>query len=53
MRSKFGFLMIALVCVFAASMSVQAEGPPPWAYGFNTPPGAAAPAAAPARSSEI
>ena len=45
MRSKFGFLIIALACVFAAS--VLAEGPPPWAYGFNTPPGAAAPAAAP------
>ena len=46
MRSKFGFLIIALACVFAAS--VLAEGPPPWAYGFNTPPGTAAPAAAPA-----
>jgi cytochrome c553 len=46
MRSKFGFLIIALACVFAAS--VLADGPPPWAYGFNTPPGTAAPAAAPA-----
>ena len=48
MRRKFGFVMIALACVFAASISVLAEGPPPWAYGFTTPPGAAAPAAAPA-----
>ena len=48
MRSKFGFLMMALACVFAASLSVRAEGPPAWAYGFNTPPGAAAPAATPA-----
>ena len=50
MRSKFVFLMITLACVFAASISVLAEGPPPWAYGFDTPPGAAAPAAAPARA---
>ena len=48
MRSKFGFLMIALACVFATSISVLAEGPPPWAYGFTTPPGTAAPAATPA-----
>jgi cytochrome c553 len=48
MRSKFGFLMIVLACVFAASVSLLAEGPPPWAYGFNTPPGAAAPAPPPA-----
>jgi len=50
MRSKLGFLMIALACVFAASVSVLAVGPPPWAYGFNTPPegGAAPPAPAPA-----
>jgi cytochrome c553 len=48
MRSKFGFLIIVLACVFAASVSLLAEGPPPWAYGFNTPPGAAAPAPPPA-----
>src|SRR5262249_18998389 len=48
MRSKFGFLIMALACVFAASLSVRAEGPPAWAYGFNTPAGAGAPAAAPA-----
>jgi cytochrome c553 len=50
MRSKFAFLIVALACVFAASFSVWAAGPPPWAFGFNTPPGenAAPPAPAPA-----
>jgi cytochrome c553 len=50
MRSKFGLLIIALACVFTASISVLAEGPPPWAYGFTTPPGGATapPAVAPA-----
>jgi cytochrome c553 len=50
MRSKFAYLTFALVCVCGASVSVWAEGPPPWAYGFTTPPGdnAAAPAPAPA-----
>jgi len=48
MRSKFGNLMVALASVFATSASVWAEGPPPWAYGFTTPSGTAAPAPAPA-----
>jgi len=50
MRSKFGILLIAVACVFAASVSVRAAGPPPWAYGFTTPPGDAAAAPAPARA---
>lgn len=57
MRTKSGLLIIALafVFVFAASVSVLAVGPPPWAYGFTAPPAAnetapppAAPAAPPA-----
>jgi cytochrome c553 len=50
MRSKFGILLIAVACVFVANVSVRAAGPPPWAYGFTTPPGDAAAAPAPARA---
>jgi cytochrome c553 len=52
MRSKFAFVMIAVACVFAASIALSgagsASGPPPWAYGFETPAGTPAPVAAPA-----
>jgi cytochrome c553 len=44
--------MVAVVCVFAASLALtaanSASGPPPWAYGFETPAGTPAPAPAPA-----
>src|SRR5450432_1821258 len=56
MRSKFAFVIIAVACILAANVALSAAGsgavPPPWAYGFETPPGAPAapapPAAAPA-----
>ena len=40
--------IIQVACAFAILVPIMAEGPPPWAYGFNEPPGAPAPAAAPA-----
>jgi len=43
MRNKIVLVIIAVACIFAASVAVSAAGPPPWAYGFTTPPGAAAP----------
>ena len=49
MRREFGFLMIGAACVFGASILARAADLPPWAYGFNTPPGSTA-AAAPARA---
>lgn len=49
MRSKFGFLTMALACGMAASITALAAELPPWAYGFDTPPGTAA-APAPARA---
>ena len=50
MTSKFATIMLALAGVLAVSFAVSAASstpvPPPWAYGFTTPPGATAPAAA-------
>jgi cytochrome c553 len=52
MTSKITLVIVALACVFAASIVVSAAGPsagpPPWAYGFETPAGTPPPAAAPA-----
>ena len=51
---KFVVLALALACIIAAGvLAAQQQSstavPPPWAYGFATPPGpAAAPPAAPA-----
>src|SRR5258708_32302359 len=46
MRPMFKFTIIALAVVFAATVSVAADGPPGWAYGFAAPTGT--PAANPA-----
>ena len=50
-RSKFALVIIALACVFAASVAVSAAGLPPWPYGFTTPSGPAPVAVPPASSS--
>jgi cytochrome c553 len=46
MRSTFGLAILALAST--ASVMVAADVPPPWAYGYTTPPAAGTPQAPPA-----
>jgi cytochrome c553 len=47
LRNKFGFGIIAFATVWTSGLSVAAEPPPPWAYGFaqSQPPDGAPPRA--------
>jgi cytochrome c553 len=45
MRSMFGVGIVALASMVASSVSLAADGPPPWAYGFPGPAPANPPAA--------